>query len=47
MGWLYQAYFGTTDNETELKLCIIRAIEMKIKHLIENKIDFIFVIDGK
>lgn len=47
MGWLYQAYFGTTDNEIELKLCIIRAIEMKVKHLIKNSIEFVFVIDGK
>lgn len=47
MGWLYQAYFGTPDDEEELKLSIIRTIELKIKHLKKASIKFLFVIDGK
>lgn len=47
MGWLYQAFFGTPDDEEELKLSIIRTIELKVKHLKKANIKFIFVIDGK
>lgn len=47
MGWLYQAFFGTPDEEQELRLSLIRNIELKIRHLKKAKLSFVFVIDGK
>ena len=45
-GWLYQAYFGQFNLEEEAKLGIIRLIEKKIKMFKENKVKFVFVLDG-
>lgn len=50
MGLLYKAFFYHSDLEiitTELKLSIIRNLENKLNILKKNKIQYIFIIDGK
>ena len=46
MNWLYQAYFGSSDFQTEDQLSVIRLVEKKLHFFKVKKIKFFFVIDG-
>ena len=47
MCWLYKLHFGNNNNDQESQIYIIRKIESLVKILKDNKISFIFVIDGQ
>lgn len=47
MAWIYQAFFSFGEYVDNNPLAMLRIFENKFKLLERNKIDFIFVIDGR